>query len=149
MAIRFEKERLDTIRSQGAKAWPDECCGFLAGRRDAAHRVVDVVYAAANRTEHPGAAGRFRIDPEEVWRAIAHARAGGFEIIGFYHSHPDRPPIPSARDGANAWPGSTTVIIEVRRGVPGGIRAWHRPRHSRALHPELIVIAGTTKGIPA
>ena len=48
---------------------------------------------------------RYVVDPLAILRADRMARDAGMEIVGFYHSHPDHPAIPSATDTELAWPG--------------------------------------------
>ena len=37
-------------------------------------------------------------------------------LLGFYHSHPDHPPIPSDTDNACAWPFFSYLITAVEKG---------------------------------
>ena len=45
-------------------------------------------------------------------------------VVGFYHSHPDHPARPSDYDHRHAWPWYSYLILEVRAGVDGELRAW-------------------------
>jgi len=45
-------------------------------------------------------------------------------VMGFYHSHPDAPAVPSEFDREHAWPGYCYVIVSVRQGVPLEMRNW-------------------------
>jgi proteasome lid subunit RPN8/RPN11 len=45
---------------------------------------------------------RFLIDPKDHFDALRQARALGFEVLGFYHSHPRSSPAPSPTDQAEA-----------------------------------------------
>ena len=67
---------------------------------------------------------RFLIAPEDFLREERHARAAGWEILGFYHSHPDRPPRPSETDREFAWPGYSYVIQSVRDGLAAEVYSW-------------------------
>lgn len=51
---------------------------------------------------HPSPATHFEIDPEALIDAHRAARAGGAQVIGYYHSHPQGPAAPSATDRACA-----------------------------------------------
>jgi desampylase len=51
---------------------------------------------------HPTPQTRFAIDPQALIDAHRAARAGGADVIGYYHSHPLGPPDPSATDRASA-----------------------------------------------
>jgi proteasome lid subunit RPN8/RPN11 len=53
-------------------------------------------------------------------------RKSGEQLIGFYHSHPDHPAVPSATDLEyfRLWPDTVWLIVPVNAGEPGGGRAW-------------------------
>lgn len=51
---------------------------------------------------HPDPATHFEIDPQALIDAHRAARAGGPEVIGYFHSHPVGEPAPSAIDRASA-----------------------------------------------
>jgi len=48
----------------------------------------------------------------------------GLEIIGFYHSHPDWPAIPSQTDIDFAWEGMFYLIVSVHQGRPFNTTFW-------------------------
>ncbi len=67
---------------------------------------------------------RYLVDPESLRRALAAEEGGGPRVLGFYHSHPDAPPLPSETDRELAWPWYHYVIIRVAAGEPEETRAW-------------------------
>jgi len=87
---------LAMMRSEAAAAHPLECCGLLLGR---AHAITQAV-PAANVAAEP--ARRFEIDPAALIAAHRAARAGGPQVLGYYHSHPTGDARPSATDQAQA-----------------------------------------------
>ena len=52
------------------------------------------------------------------------ADARGLRLLGFWHSHPDHPALPSATDLSCAWVGLLTVIVSVQNGRARDIGAW-------------------------
>ena len=54
------------------------------------------------------------IGREDYQQAEARADALGVELLGFYHSHPDHPAVPSQFDLDHAWPNLSYVIVSVR-----------------------------------
>jgi proteasome lid subunit RPN8/RPN11 len=52
------------------------------------------------------------------------ADAKGLTLVGYYHSHPDHPAIPSEFDRAHALPNFRYLITSVRGGQAAEIRAW-------------------------
>ena len=47
-------------------------------------------------------ARHFEIDPAALFAAHRAARDGGLELLGYYHSHPEGHPVPSATDCEHA-----------------------------------------------
>jgi len=62
--------------------------------------------------------------PQEFLQAQAEAEKEGREIVGFYHSHPDHPAIPSAYDRERAWEEYLYLIVPVTGGRAGKARLW-------------------------
>jgi proteasome lid subunit RPN8/RPN11 len=106
-----------------ARAYPDEGCGVLLGRVCMDRREAIRVVPAENVWD--GRSDRYQIDPE-ILRELLTAEGGaeGLRVLGFYHSHPDADPEPSATDRELAWPWYHYVIWPVREGVAGVPRAW-------------------------
>jgi len=64
---------------------------------------------------------RFLIDPQDHINAMRAARLRGFEIVGFFHSHPRSSAWPSATDVAeSAYPDAVHLIV----GVEGEARLF-------------------------
>ena len=96
---------LDALVAHARASDPLECCGILIGRGD---RISDAV-AARNLEASPT---RYLIDPGDHIRARRQAREAGNEVLGFYHSHPASPPVPSARDISEAsYPECVWLIV--------------------------------------
>ena len=70
-------------------------------------------------------AGAFSSGPTTTARPRARADARGRQLLGFYHSHPDHPAVPSAFDLEHAWP-NLSYVDRLRRdgGVPREMRSW-------------------------
>jgi proteasome lid subunit RPN8/RPN11 len=107
------------IRAHGAATFPDECCGALLGRES----VAQEAFALPNTTEE-GPRRRFLVRPEDYLAAEKRARAQGLDLLGFYHSHPDHPAVPSQYDLDHAWPSLSYVIVSVMAGAPEDLRSW-------------------------
>ncbi len=110
----------NTLRAHGEETYPHECCGVLLGHfvphsdENAIH-VEAAVRAGNTRTD--SAHNRYNIAPVELVRIQRQAREGGWDIVGFYHSHPDHPAQWSQTDFAEAhWLGCTYVITAVEQG---------------------------------
>ena len=113
---------LTSIRSHAREAYPAECCGMLIGTRTPEF-IVTRIHPAANRATAPD---RYDIDPLEVHAADTTTWGTDEEIIGFYHSHPDHTPEPSAHDTALAWVSYCYLIVGVNGAGETETRAWVR-----------------------
>ncbi len=83
---------------------PLEACGLVAG----AARQSQGVYPVPNVLRSPV---RFRMAPEDQWRAMKTIMEQGLDILAIYHSHPTGPPWPSAIDTQEmAYPDSAYLI---------------------------------------
>lgn len=107
----------EKICQQAVAEWPRECLGMLVGTPDG--RVQDA-YPIANASTDPH---RFLSEPVSLLAAEKRRRREGWHLLGFYHSHPDGQPVPSAIDtdpNVNFWLDGTVVslIIAVRRLGP-------------------------------
>jgi proteasome lid subunit RPN8/RPN11 len=114
MNLTVTRAALAEMKSQAARAHPNECCGILRGREG---RIESAVPA---RNVHPGPQTHFEIDPQALIDAHRAARSGGPEVIGYYHSHPEGPAAPSATDRADAaHDGRVWAIVG-----KGGVTFW-------------------------
>lgn len=109
----------EAIRRHAMADYPDECCGALIGRGD---RIIDA-FALPNTTDE-GPRRRFLVRPEDYRAAEARAATVGAELLGFYHSHPDHPAVPSTYDLDHAWPSFAYVIVSVVNGESRDLRSW-------------------------
>lgn len=96
MQVEVTSRALAQMRAHAVAAHPQEACGILLGdgaRITEARSVLNV---------HSSPQTHFEIDPQALIDAHRAARAGGAQVIGYYHSHPSGPPEPSATDRACA-----------------------------------------------
>jgi len=113
------------IRTDGEKAYPNECCGFLIGEVDKAGvKTVKSAQAINNAREDGEQYHRFLIKPEDMMKAEQTARSMKLDVIGFYHSHPDHPSAPSDYDRDHALPFYSYVIISVKQGKADKLTSW-------------------------
>ncbi len=130
--IRIPDPIVRTIEAAAEAAYPDECCGLLVGRDGDGGEVVVTAVAPSPNVAQGDHADSFEVDPQvrfDVMRRLdgKNADAGARErIVGHYHSHPDHPPKPSARDLDMAYePELVWVIVGVDDGHATAMRA-HR-----------------------
>jgi proteasome lid subunit RPN8/RPN11 len=109
----------DPLFESSRASAPREACGVLLGSVHGARFHVDAVLRAVNVAS---GTDRFELDPGDIVRAEIEARRRGLELVGFWHSHPHAPAIPSADDERAAWPGTLCVIVSLF--AEPAIRAW-------------------------
>jgi proteasome lid subunit RPN8/RPN11 len=126
--LTLSREQLATIIERARAGAPEEVCGILGGQG----RQVFAVYPARNVAQHRLAA--YRIDPGDQLRIMEEIEARGWEMVGFYHSHPNGPPTPSATDLGDAhapgnpdalyYPNACYLIISLANRSEPSIRAF-------------------------
>ena len=114
--LNLTQPTLDTLRAHGEETYPHECCGVLLGHSTPQANTAHAAARAGN-TRTDSAHNRYNIAPSDLIRIQREARAQGWDIIGFYHSHPDHPAQWSQTDFAEAhWLGCSYVITAVEQG---------------------------------
>ncbi len=140
MAIIIPKIELKIMKKHAAEIFPYEACGGLLGRLEGENKVVVRVYPAENRFGKI-AWDSFEIEPQDMLEMDKISRKEGLEILGFYHSHPNHPAIPSSFDINASWPYYSYVILSVKGKTPGGaadLKSYLIPDKNSAPVPEDI-----------
>ena len=138
--IQIAEQQLQEIREHGVQDYPYECCGLLLGRYGAAGKVVTETYPISNAREESAKRNRFLIEPAELMRGERYARDHDLEVVGFYHSHPDSPAVPSQYDLEHAWPTYSYIIVSTRAGEATDLFSWEQePDRSKFNQEEIRV----------
>ncbi len=125
MSVHLSHAVVETVRREGRKSYPHECCGFLIGRiEDGDARRIARVEPVENAREDEAKHNRYLIAPERFMAVERNARKDGLDVLGFFHSHPDAPARPSAFDVEQAWPWYIYVIVSIEQGEPADMTAW-------------------------
>jgi proteasome lid subunit RPN8/RPN11 len=131
MTIVISAEQRKIIYNHAESTYPEECCGILLGKIVGISKtVVEVIPTinAWNKLESDeldrSKNNRYSIDPRDIFTAQKRARELNLEIIGFFHSHPDYPAIPSTCDRIQAWEVYSYPIISVINGKVSEIKSW-------------------------
>lgn len=119
----------EKIEQTAVKRYPGECCGILFGKTDELRDNFTVMeIAEAPNTipgEHSGAF--YNIDPLTLYRYEKEYGAKGLEVIGFFHSHPDKPACLSDEDDRAMLPGMIYLITSSSLNRLMDIRAFIKP----------------------
>jgi proteasome lid subunit RPN8/RPN11 len=102
-------------------------------------KVAQETFPIVNAREDAAKKNRFLIAPDDLMRGEKHARQSRLDVVGFYHSHPDHPAVPSAFDLEHAWPVYSYVIVSVLSGRAEELSSFElRSDRSRFDAEELV-----------
>ena len=136
--ITIAKQELTAIRAHGISDYPYECCGLLLGRFGPEGKSVTETFPISNAREESAKRNRFLITPDELLRGELYARAKDLEVVGFYHSHPDSPAVPSQYDLEHAWPTYSYIIVSTSADRANDLFSWEQePDRSRFNQEEI------------
>ncbi|MGA2096154.1 MAG: M67 family metallopeptidase [Candidatus Acidiferrum sp.] len=142
----------DKIRAHGVETYPHECCGALLGKdhgfaagaepkveNHGISREVLGLFPLVNRRDD-SPRNRFSVTADDVREAEKAASAQGFDVIGWYHSHPDHPARPSDYDRDHAWPWYSYIIVSVQQRVAQDMTSWRLNDDREAFSAEGIEV---------
>jgi proteasome lid subunit RPN8/RPN11 len=136
--ITLANKQLTEIRAHGVRDYPYECCGLLLGRFGPDGKLVTETYPISNAREESAKRNRFLITPEELMKGERYAREHDLEVVGFYHSHPDSPAVPSQYDLEHAWPTYSYIIVSTSADRANDLFSWEQePDRSRFNQEEI------------
>ncbi len=121
-------------------AYPNEGGGFLLGSADVeAITVMDMVQVE-NQFETEERYHRYAMMPLDWAKLEDEADARDLTLVGYYHSHPDHPAIPSVFDRDHALPNFTYIITSVEKANAVDMRVWRlRPDRDQFDAATLII----------
>lgn len=138
MRLYLPEPLLAEIQRHAEATYPEECCGFLvaalgADGPDEPRRICRVARMENRMLAARGR--RFVIPPDELRQFEQSLKGTGEALVGFYHSHPDHPAIPSLFDQEHAWPWYTYLILAVDHGKAGTLGAFELNADDRRFLP--------------
>lgn len=111
--LRLRRSHWEMMRQHVEQESPLEACGLLGGLAKGDAWWVERVFALTNQLRSPI---RYRLDPKEQWQVFQELEAGGLELAGIYHSHPNGPAFPSSIDVAEAYYPQAIYLIWHKSG---------------------------------
>jgi proteasome lid subunit RPN8/RPN11 len=129
------------IVEQMQACFPNEGGGFLLGEVEEDTVTIRDIIQIENSFAEEEQFHRYAMQPADWARMEDEAEKRGLSLVGYYHSHPSSPAIPSKYDRDHALPNFVYIITAVYTG-PKCLeqRAWRlRDDRSQFDEDELIV----------
>jgi proteasome lid subunit RPN8/RPN11 len=129
------------IFAQMEATYPNEGGGFLLGQHQPGGTVIiEDLVQVENVFETEEQYHRYAMTPHNWMQIEDLADERGLTLVGYYHSHPDAPSIPSEYDRVHALPNFAYLITSVRSGQAVGMQGWqlHADR-TRFFEVSLVV----------
>ncbi|MBC7814112.1 MAG: M67 family metallopeptidase [Burkholderiales bacterium] len=131
MRIFLNRELQARIFDHLKSAYPNEGGGFLVGAQGSDEVQIQDIIGVENVFEAAEQYHRYAMTPQDWMRLEDEADNLGLTLVGYFHSHPDSPCIPSIYDRDHALPNFVYLITEVTNGVPVDMKSW-RLRQDRS-----------------
>ncbi len=139
--IALSQQQLTEIGEHGQQDYPFECCGLLIGSFEKdGRKIVQETYPISNAREEEAKRNRFLIQPEELLRGEQYAVKKKLDVIGFYHSHPDSPAVPSRYDLEHAWPTYSYIIVSVSSERALDLQSWEMETDRSRFNTEELTV---------
>jgi proteasome lid subunit RPN8/RPN11 len=140
MVLRLKRVELREVELHLCRSYPEEGCGVLIGREGPEAREIVRAIGLENR-QGAERHRRYLVAPEQFLETDAQARAAGLEVLGFFHSHPDAPAVPSSFDLEQAWDYYSYLILSVAQGAVADARSWRLRADRSGFDPEPLEVA--------
>lgn len=134
MNIRIPKAIISDMLQHAYEQSPKECCGVLMRPTSSPGRVIEI---RRTRNTHPDSTTRYTMDAKELSSIMRYAAESGYEILGFYHSHPRTMAQLSDVDLDEAlnsdWSKEIYVVISLAEMTRPVVRAFSVERPNRRI----------------
>ncbi|MDE2819357.1 MAG: M67 family metallopeptidase [Chloroflexota bacterium] len=124
MTVRLGKLLQSRIFEQMEDTYPNEGGGFLLGELEDNSAIIRDIIQVDNVFEEEEQYHRYAMTPQDWMRLEDEADDRGLTLVGYYHSHPDSPAIPSEYDREHALPNFLYIITSVEMGRATDMRVW-------------------------
>ncbi|MBK8137851.1 MAG: M67 family metallopeptidase [Chloroflexi bacterium] len=124
MQITLSSDLQQRIFAHLESTYPNEGGGFLFGTHTPDGITIADTNPITNVFEAEEQYHRYAMTPQDWARQEDAADARGLTLVGYYHSHPDSPAIPSIYDRDHALPNFVYIITQVQDGKAVDMRVW-------------------------
>lgn len=111
--MRIARDALHEVHGHASDGYPNEICGALISTGDP--DLVSLTRRIKNKIVDR-ARDRYRLDEREHLQVMKECGAAGWEIVGYYHSHPDHPAWASETDARESWTRTVYLIVSCVKG---------------------------------
>ena len=136
--ITLSQTHLKEIQEHGKEAYPEECCGAMLGNFDKeisqknCTQIIRIENNWGNNWENNPEKShheesrhrRFAVTADDYRQLEKQAKETGLTLLGFYHTHPDHPALPSGTDLSYAWPFFSYIIQSINKGEVADIFSY-------------------------
>ncbi len=140
MAIHLDKQLQAYIFEQMEGTYPNEGGGFLLGKAVGNDVIIKDITQVENVFEEEEQYHRYAMTPQDWMRLEDEADEKGLLLVGYYHSHPNAPAIPSEFDRDHALPNFVYIITSVQDGKAVDMRVWKLKSDRSAFDDEVLTI---------
>jgi proteasome lid subunit RPN8/RPN11 len=136
--VTIKSELINKINKHGEQVYNEECCGALIGSiENESFKVIELL--RFNNERNDNRERRYLISPEQYLQSEKTANDKNLSLLGFYHSHPDHPAVPSQFDTDHALPWFVYLIVSVQKGKAEQLTSW-KLKEDRSVFEELKII---------
>ena len=122
------------------EGFPSEAVGILGGNREFNQvlKVVPLINEKANTTN------RYKVNGLVVYKSSKLLEAEGYDVLGYYHSHPNHPSQYSEYDRDHALPNLSYTIVSVISGTAVELQSWRLSEDRSVMVEEPIQLIQST-----
>jgi proteasome lid subunit RPN8/RPN11 len=143
MKVSIGRELQSQIFKHLEASYPNEGGGFLFGAINGETVEIRESSQGQNEFEEAEQYHRILLSPQQWMRLEDEADARGLSLVGYYHSHPDSPAIPSIYDRDHALPNFTYLITQVQDGKAVEMLAWRLRDDRSQFDGESLAVSGS------
>lgn len=139
--IELSELHKQSIYTHGTSAFPYECCGAMLGHVDWQSQkktVTELVILENVSTENKHR--RFSVSASDYKALEKSAKEKQLTLLGFYHTHPSHPCVPSETDLNYAWPFFSYIILSVFDDGPRDLFSFVLDSGAHQLVEETLLI---------
>jgi len=125
MTVQLTQDLQKNIFQHVEGTFPNEGGGFLLGEVNGDDVLVSDAIHIDNVFDTEEQYHRYAMTPQNWAQMEDEADARGLTLVGYHHSHPNAPAIPSEYDREHALPNFVYVITSVREGQAVDQKVWH------------------------